>query len=58
LTFLNRVSVPEVRKSLDLSNHGAGPDIEIWGKWEGKNQLWHFDEGELFDATSDIMVEK
>ncbi|EKM74840.1 hypothetical protein AGABI1DRAFT_116707 [Agaricus bisporus var. burnettii JB137-S8] len=42
--FRDRVSVPNVRKSLDLSNHGAGPDVKIWGKWEGKNQLWYFEE--------------
>ncbi|KAF9445406.1 carbohydrate-binding module family 13 protein [Macrolepiota fuliginosa MF-IS2] len=39
-----RISVPDVKKSLDLSNHGQGPDIEIWGKWDGENQLWYFDE--------------
>ncbi|KAF5345652.1 hypothetical protein D9756_011244 [Leucocoprinus leucothites] len=39
-----RISVPHVKKSLDLSNHGKGPDIEIWGQWEGLNQLWTFDE--------------
>ncbi|KAL9708775.1 hypothetical protein Ac2012v2_007929 [Leucoagaricus gongylophorus] len=39
-----RISVPNARMSLDLSNHGAGPDIEIWGQWEGHNQLWTFDE--------------
>ncbi|KAJ3576329.1 hypothetical protein NP233_g495 [Leucocoprinus birnbaumii] len=39
-----RISVPGVKKSFDLSNHGAGPDIEIWGAWKGENQLWTFDE--------------
>ena len=44
---ISRISVPNARMSLDLSNHGAGPDIEIWGQWEGLNQLWTFDEGKL-----------
>jgi hypothetical protein len=39
-----RISVPNVKKSLDLSNHGKGPDIEIWGQWKGLNQLWTFEE--------------
>jgi len=47
LAPLPRISVPNARMSLDLSNHGAGPDIEIWGQWEGHNQLWIFDEGKL-----------
>jgi len=46
-TSLSRISVPNARMSLDLSNHGAGPDIEIWGQWEGHNQLWIFDQGKL-----------
>ncbi|KXN92490.1 hypothetical protein AN958_07437 [Leucoagaricus sp. SymC.cos] len=42
-----RISVPNVKKSLDLSNHGQGPDIEIWGQWQGENQLWYLDEGKF-----------
>jgi len=45
--YISRIFTPNVKKNLDLSNHGKGPDIEIWGHWEGLNQLWIFDEGKL-----------
>jgi len=49
---ISRIFTPNVKKNLDLSNHGKGPDIEIWGHWEGLNQLWIFDEGKLNVSAS------
>ncbi|RXW18262.1 hypothetical protein EST38_g7591 [Candolleomyces aberdarensis] len=40
-----RICVPNTVFNLDLSNHGdsaGGTPIEIWGRWEGRNQCWSF----------------
>ncbi|PPR00762.1 hypothetical protein CVT24_000787 [Panaeolus cyanescens] len=43
-----RVCVPNCKKDVDLSDHGnpaPGTPISVWGRWEGQNQMWYFDQG-------------
>ncbi|KIM52961.1 carbohydrate-binding module family 13 protein [Scleroderma citrinum Foug A] len=38
-----RLLVPGTWMNIDLSDHGnstPGTPVELWGKWEGRNQLW------------------
>ena len=38
-----RLLVPGTWMNIDLSDHGnstPGTPVELWGKWEGQNQLW------------------
>ncbi|PFH47536.1 carbohydrate-binding module family 13 protein [Amanita thiersii Skay4041] len=42
-----RFFVPGTVFNLDLSNHGSdrgGTPVEIWGKWEGRNQCWRLEQ--------------
>ncbi|KAF9051592.1 ricin B lectin domain-containing protein [Panaeolus papilionaceus] len=42
-----RICVPNTKKDVDLSDHGnaaPGTPISVWGRWEGENQLWRFQE--------------
>ena len=37
----------ETEMDVDLSDHGNpkdGTPITLWGKWEGENQVWKFQE--------------
>ncbi|KXN91532.1 hypothetical protein AN958_00554, partial [Leucoagaricus sp. SymC.cos] len=46
-----RIYTPNDGKCLDLSCHGAGPGVDLWGQWEGTNQLWTFEEEDIFPGT-------
>ncbi|THH32737.1 hypothetical protein EUX98_g1447 [Antrodiella citrinella] len=42
-----RIFVPNTRLNFDLSDHGnptPGTKITLWGKWEGRNQCWRFEQ--------------
>ncbi|EPQ52998.1 ricin B-like lectin [Gloeophyllum trabeum ATCC 11539] len=42
-----RVFVPNTSQNWDLSDHGnsaPGTKVTLWGKWEGKNQTWRFEQ--------------
>ncbi|RXW19130.1 hypothetical protein EST38_g6727 [Candolleomyces aberdarensis] len=42
-----RICLPNTVFNIDLSNHGdstPGTSVEIWGRWEGVNQTWRFEE--------------
>ncbi|KAK7030862.1 hypothetical protein VNI00_013972 [Paramarasmius palmivorus] len=46
---LHRIFVPGSQNpmNIDLSDHGNsanGTKIQLWYKWEGKNQAWRFEE--------------
>ncbi|KAF4621987.1 hypothetical protein D9613_009502 [Agrocybe pediades] len=41
-----RIVVPSSSLNVDLADKGnlaPGTPIQIWGRWDGKNQVWHFD---------------
>ncbi|KAH7886665.1 carbohydrate-binding module family 13 protein [Phlebopus sp. FC_14] len=42
-----RLLVPGTNFNIDLSDHGnptPGTKVELWGKWDGHNQLWKLDK--------------
>ena len=41
--------VPNTQYNLDLSDNGKptpGTPVTLWAKWEGRNQVWRFEDGE------------
>ncbi|KAK7682003.1 hypothetical protein QCA50_014967 [Cerrena zonata] len=44
---VHRIFIPNTRLNVDLSDHGnptPGTLITLWGKWEGRNQCWRFEQ--------------
>ncbi|KAI0072610.1 carbohydrate-binding module family 13 protein [Panus rudis PR-1116 ss-1] len=44
-----RIFVPNTPQNVDLSDHGnatPGTRVTLWWKWDGRNQCWHFEQGE------------
>ncbi|KAF5319736.1 hypothetical protein D9619_008475 [Psilocybe cf. subviscida] len=42
-----RISIPDTNKDVDLSDNGnitPGTPIAIYGRWDGQNQLWFFEQ--------------
>lgn len=47
MPFSYRISVPNSNQDVDLSDHGnatPGTPIATWGRWEGLNQVWAFEQ--------------
>jgi hypothetical protein len=45
LSLGNRIFLANKTLNVDLSDHGnptPGTPVELWGEWEGENQLWDF----------------
>ncbi|KAH9475071.1 hypothetical protein JR316_0012176 [Psilocybe cubensis] len=43
-----RIKVPHSYQNVDLSDHGnptPGTHVVVWGRWEGTNQVWYFEQG-------------
>jgi len=41
------IFVHDSKLNVDLSDHGnptPGTPVTIWGKWEGENQVWRFEQ--------------
>ncbi|KAF9559364.1 ricin B-like lectin [Agrocybe pediades] len=42
-----RIVVPSTNLNVDLSGEGnpePGTPVELWGRWEARNQVWHFEQ--------------
>ena len=45
--ILISIFVRDSHFNVDLSDHGnatPGTPVTIWGKWEGENQVWRFEQ--------------
>lgn len=48
--FICRIVVPNTNLNVDLSGEGnaePGTPVELWGRWDARNQVWHFEQGVL-----------